>query len=145
MLRSSGINKTLNNQNMKIKIKVTKDILERSKMCGKTPETRNKVHTSCAIALAIRDIFPQASVSTNIKPFFYNEDLSCDFRNRDSVIRLPEEAVEFIDDFDESTPEQRVQMNPIEFEVEIPDCVVDQISIEEITRIVESSPTLELV
>jgi hypothetical protein len=52
---------------MKIKIKVTKDILRKSMMCG-VAESRGLTedkYTSvgnCAIAVAVRDVFPNAHV-----------------------------------------------------------------------------------
>lgn len=45
---------------MKILIKVTKDILRRSSKCNAS------ILTSCALALAVREIFPKAKVNHNI-------------------------------------------------------------------------------
>lgn len=120
---------------MKIKISVTKEILEASKMCGKNPGVFKT--ESCAIALAIRDVLPDASVqfkkiNTILKPDKYS-------------IPLPPEATKFIFRFDNLTPEDRTTMSPISFEIDVPDSYIESIGIEEVKEILSKSKSLVLV
>lgn len=116
---------------IKLKITVTKEILEKSKLClGLAAE-------NCAIALAVRGVFPKAVVG--LDAIFL-----CVFE-RDPKIALPEEAKEFISEFDCLTPAERVNMNPISFEIEIPDAVIDRINIDELRPLLVNHPTLEIV
>lgn len=124
---------------MKITIKVTKEILEKSKMCSNGDE----VGENCAIALAVRDIFPNAFVGgTWISP--------AGTSGFSAPISLPVEAQRFIWWFDmlgkdkENGHRLRPQMTPIQFDVDIPESIVDSIGIEEITEIINKSETLEL-
>lgn len=115
---------------VKLKIKVTKEILERSKMC----EMDKLIYENCAIACAIKDIFPLSKVwKTYI-------ELPFDIR-----IHLPQEAIIFISAFDMFAPCMRLTMQPIEFEIEIPDTVIEKINIEELRPLLENHPTLELI
>lgn len=121
---------------MKIKIKVTKDILDRSKLCG-----TNKliIVGNCAIALAVRDIFPQAGVSAgDIYPFASNGDVY-------SMISLPLSARSFIRAFDNFSPEGRIKMKPISFEIEVPEEIINCIGIPQVESILSNSLTLEKV
>lgn len=121
---------------MKIKIKVTKDILKRSAMCGTFSQIA-KVIENCAIALAVREVFPNAVVGqTSIRPFGYNITPS---------IELPRCAKHFIKLFDKSCPIQRVSMPEFEFTVDVPDSVIDKIGIKDAIDIINKSETLELV
>lgn len=124
----------------KLKIKVTKDILKRSMYCTND----FNIATNCAIAVAVRDIFPNASVGLYcMHANIFREDT--DFKNPD--IGLPDEATNFIKRFDRlaSLPEQRLLLPELEFEVEIPDVIVDSIDIEGIKKLLQNHPTLELV
>lgn len=124
---------------VKLKIKVTREILERTKNCRS-----NDLVTNCAIAEAARDIFPDASLCDEyIHTIFYND-------RRDShaskySIRLPKKARDFITAFDFSPAEYRATMSPIEFEISIPDAVIDRINIDELRPLLTNHPTLELV
>lgn len=125
---------------VKLKIKVTKEILEKSAFCGyEGPIDEDTMGTNCAIALAVRDIFPQAWVAPHIICPFGIKGLT----HRDDII-LPQEAQNFIDVFDGYTPELRIQMSELEFEVEIPDTVIEQINISEVTSLLQNHPTLKL-
>lgn len=119
-----------------MRIHVTKDIINKAKYCG---ENKTEIISeSCAIALAVRDLFPEVRVT----------DYSIQFGRNGYIYAtsyLPFEAREFITKFDETTVEQREQMSPISFNIEVPDKVIDKISIEEIERILENSETIELV
>lgn len=120
---------------MKVKIKVTKDILERSKMCG-TAQFKGLITKSCAIALAIREILPHSAVI--LDQIHYN---FCKY------IDLPLIATEFILKFDNLTkfPEERTKLDPIEFEIDIPEDWFEDVNLDEIKEIIEKSETLELV
>lgn len=120
---------------IKLKISVTKEILAQSMYCSKSASIAT---SSCAISLAIRDIFPKASVwcshiNPKINPARYD------------TIPLPKEAGEFIKEFDELHPDSRLLMEPISFEIEIPDAVLDQINIDELKPLLVNHPTLALV
>jgi hypothetical protein len=129
-----------------LKIKVTKEILVFSKYCGiEEPGYIPPPHSkSCAIALAVRDILPEASVFAEyIVPFDFGGDFSARFKM--GTIELPKEAIYFIKRFDLLTPEERMEMSEFEFEVEIPDDVIEQINIEELRPLLENHSTLQLI
>lgn len=101
----------------------------------------------CAIALAVRSIFPHASVGAeDIRPFAKDVQLPI-------YIKLPIEAKAFIKRFDMVTHpcspiSQRDDLEEIEFEIEIPDEVLEiagKGSLEEAKRIISESQTLELI
>lgn len=116
----------------KLKIKITKQILEKSKYCGTDGHQWDAMSSGCAIALALRDVFPDALVRTeNI--IIYKGDF-------DSLVSLPAKAKFFIVRFDRSTPEQRVLMPEFEFEIDIPDEVIEKINIDDLVN----HQTLEL-
>jgi hypothetical protein len=119
---------------MTIRIHVTKEILERSKMCGELQETE-RVSKHCAISLAVIDLFPNA-ITTN---WIYIDE-------HDSLgISMPRHAHEFIVSFDSKTPGERVKMEEISFEIDVPDSVIEKIGITEAQEIIKNSKTLELV
>lgn len=122
---------------MKLKIKITKKILEESKMCG-TKDCMGVVTKNCAIAVAVREIFPKASVQ-----FSYIEPFG-EFITSKSIY-LPEEATAFIHEFDDLNAEQRVNLAEFEFEVDIPESVIEAIPLPDIEKIISTSETLELV
>lgn len=117
----------------KLKIKVTKEILERSKMCGHTGNMLETIAENCAVALAVRDIFPNVWVER-----FYIKGLV-------KPILLPGIATNFIISFDNTTSADRPNLPEIEFEITIPDAVLEQINIEEIRPLLLNHPTLQLV
>jgi hypothetical protein len=128
---------TFKNSTMKLRIKVTKDILEKSKMCG--GESSNRIGENCAIALAVRDIFPNAYVdSRKIHALGYCEDF-------EAIIYLPQEARDFIDEFDGSTAEGRVKLDPIDFEIELTSTIISKINIDQAKEAIKNSKTLELI
>lgn len=127
----------------KLKITVTKEILERSMYCGEGMASSDKklynhIRTNCAIALAVRDIWPKAHVDTCVIYPFGREAIS-------SMISLPEEAEEFIEKFDEYVPEARAAMEPLEFEVNVPAYVIRKINIDELRPLLENHPTLAII
>jgi hypothetical protein len=121
----------------KLTIKVTKDILQKSMLCGTFDEFLGgePVGKSCAIALAIRDIFPDASVGTD-----YIE------LKGGQRIYLPREAMVFISIFDglKSTPRKRLHLSEFSFDIMISDDVLNEIDISEVRKILCNHPTLEL-
>lgn len=125
---------------MKLKIKVTKEILKQSMYCGSNDCARN-----CAISVGVREVWPHAAVTQNdITPFCYlnyngKEDYSHLIFINDKSVR------NFINEFDSlrHTPEQRLLMPELEFEVEIdPDVHLPNINFD---KIISESKTLELV
>jgi hypothetical protein len=139
--RIAGIIPTKTKIMVKLTIKITKEILERSKGCAAHESGKN-----CAIALAIRDIMPGAFVSNRyIFPMYYKKDHS-NFAEIDlPSIDLPSIAINFISRFDAMLPEDRVFMEEIEFEVEIPDDFIQLIDISEVQKVLENHPTLTLI
>ena len=125
---------------MRILIKVTKDILEKSKNCSKLQATR-----SCAIAESIREIFPYASVETDTIYFLFYKPGVDIIISINSKIALPNEATQFIAAFDSKEPESRAKMQPISFEIDVPNELIAQIGIGEVYGILSTSRTLELV
>lgn len=125
-----------------LRIKVTKDILEKSKFCGGSFEIENDIASNCAISISIRDVFPEAYVEYS-GIYLSKERRDKHFPFPD--IRIPTVARNFITAFDVKKPYQRVQMNEIEFEVEVPDEVIEKINIDEIRPLLLNHPTLELV
>jgi hypothetical protein len=118
-----------------LRIKITKDILEKSKFCDTNPGK------NCAISLAIRDIFPNAHIGENsIDPFFDDERVSDSHR-----IWLPKEASSFIRKFDHTCWQSRPDMDEFEFDIFISDSVLERIDIEEVKTALAEHPTLCLL
>lgn len=120
-----------------LKIKVTKEILEASKMCGiglKGDDWAEATNSNCAVALAVRDIFPQATIFQTLMVVLGKS------------IRFPFYVTQYIKAFDNcAVPEERLKLPEFEFEVSIPDEVIDQINIDEIRPLLVNHPTLELI
>lgn len=135
---------------MKIKIKITKEILETSKMCGVV--NKDEVPTNCAFALAVREIFPKAEVRAHfILPFGWtgvNQDQNLrDAVKNNVVILLAATARAYIRVFDmlRGMPEKRVDLPTLSFEIDVPSCIIDKIGIDEVYKVLSESKTLELV
>ena len=118
---------------MKIKIKVTKDVLKRAMWCG-TTDMHEPMSQNCAISKALNDVFGKVSVSKS------RIILLAD-RKEAHTIDTPMSAARFIDEFDALTPIERLEMPELTFEVELPESVIDQINISDIHK----SETLEVV
>lgn len=150
---------------VKMKIKVTKGILFESRMCSLKIDKRDgkikhlsdidlddlsvedqqfEVIRHCAIAVAIRELFPFGAIgSQSIMPFYYDRKVGA---SSAYDIRLPGEAVNFIHQFDRLiTVEERLAMPELEFEVNIPDCVIDKLELPDLSEYLKESKTLELV
>jgi len=128
---------------MKIRIKVTKEILKRSMMCGTDQlENSKAVSEGCAIALACQEIFPNCHVGGRYikdKPYYSTANWK---------IKMPREAIEFINSFDRlyNTPKRRLELPELEFEIELTDETFDSldINIDEAIEIINNSKTLAL-
>lgn len=129
---------------MKILIKITEQIIKESASCptlieGLPDFQKGAVLTTdCLVSRAIRDMFPAATTAseyfrTNLTSFLNDE------------IALPSSVSDIIAKFDRITPEERLQMKPFSFEVDIPYGVIDQVGLGEVYKILSESKTLELV
>lgn len=115
------------------KIKVTKDILELSKECG-VHEDVTTVGKNCAIALTLKDIFPDVFVSGNdIYPFGIDDKNP----SQTFIIPMPKIARDFVKVFDSLSAihNLRLRLPEFEFSIDIPDEIISEINIEEITTL----------
>lgn len=122
---------------MKIKIKITKEVLKRSMWCGTKNDLDMNIGSNCVVACAIVDIFPKAWVyAISIAPFYYGG-------NTEILIPIPQEASAMINKFDNlyMTPEERLNLPEMEFEIDVPNEVIERIDISDIHK----SQTLEVV
>ena len=118
---------------VQFKINVTKEILESSKGCGAHNDVE-KIGNNCAIALAVKDIFPNVFVTAHhIYPF------GIDANNEYIHLRiaLPKIALDFIKLFDwlRSIHKARLSLPEFEFEISIPDEIISLINIDEVENI----------
>lgn len=128
---------------MKLNVEITKEILNRSANCS------GSVGLNCAIGLAIYEIFGGRSwVETDLIVIQKNKIEEGDIMlkaNTVAEIELPQEAQDFIADFDQFKPGQRKEMQPFSFEIDVPDEVIEMINIDEIYKVLETSTCLKLV
>jgi hypothetical protein len=61
------------------------------------------------------------------------------------LISLPENAQEFIVSFDRASPERRLHIDPISFDIEIPEPLVKELGLDFIHKVVKTEEQLELV
>jgi hypothetical protein len=115
---------------MKILIKVTKDVLKRSAMCG-----WKNCNTHCAVAIALSDLFPFATVGHDY----------LNFSGKAPEIRQPKDMHNWIMMFDDMVPERRLKLPEVSFEVQLQDEHINLIGIGEVYRVLSESKTLELV
>lgn len=118
----------------KITVLITKEVLEKTKMCGLNGNMMELVSQNCAVAYAVRELFPNASVGAGT--------ISLD-SSLENKTPLSIKAQNFISAFDFSSAEERVLMPEVSFEIDVPDGVLSDIDISEVQRIVENSSTLE--
>lgn len=142
---------------MKILVKVTKEILIKTSRCN------NAFGINCAIAAAIREMFPH-SITGNRMLSIYTEENFIKLLNNPfnlyrkdqnviytlgypeiAQIQLPFEAMRFIRTFDITSVEHRMNLEPIQFEINVPNEVIDQIGISTAYKVLSESKTLELV
>jgi hypothetical protein len=108
---------------MKMLIKVTKDVLRNTCLCKSNPSE------NCAIAYAI----------VRVSYIEFYEDTS--------ISALPIEAGTFILIFDElsCSPKDRMEMPEIQFEIDVPNSVIERIGLSQIYKVLSESKTLEHV
>lgn len=123
---------------MKILIKVTKEVLQKTMMCN---GLNGDVTENCAFAYAVRELFPRARVNYSC---IHGPVVGQRHRWR---IELPRNVANWIVDFDllNTSPLKRLDLPEISFEAEVPEEAIDSISIREAYRILSESKTLELV
>lgn len=127
---------------MKIRIHVTKEIYQRSWRCG--AGDTGIVGNNCAVALAVREICPQALVSSTLI-FWLDQGTKVSYHNTPTS-SLPAEVQRRIIDFDllgEINPGKRLSLGEFSFVVDFPDELVDKIGINEVQRILSTSETLK--
>jgi hypothetical protein len=118
---------------VQFKIKVTKDILALSKECDVGDDV-TAIGKNCAIALTLKDIFPNVFVSgDNIYPFGQED--------KDPVhsvtIPMPKIARDFVKVFDSLSAihNLRLRLPEFEFSIDIPDEIISEIDIKEVTKL----------
>jgi|SRR5450631_1908411 len=114
------------------KIKVTKEILALSKDCGQNE--LEIIGKNCAIALALKDIFPDVFVSG-----YYIHPFGSDDENPMASLEIPfpKIAQDFVRLFDSlsAIPSARLMLPEFEFEISIPDEIIAEINIEEVRNL----------
>ncbi|MEP6846423.1 MAG: hypothetical protein ABI861_10485 [Panacibacter sp.] len=116
------------------KISITKEIIARCKNCGIENDV-HKIGKNCAVAFAMADIFPDVYVSGYyIYPFGNDHE-----QGQSMKIPLPVIAQQFIKLFDGFylTPKLRLLLPEFEFAIDVPDEVIEQINIDEISKLIE--------
>src|ERR1041385_86718 len=113
------------------KIRITKDIISQCKYCGIDNDVY-EMGRNCAIAFALRDIFPQVYV-TNFFVFPFGID-----QGQALKMELPLIAQQFIKLFDGFylTPNLRLLLPEFDFTIDIPNEVIDTINIDEIKQLI---------
>lgn len=120
---------------MKFKLVITKDIINESKECGLKPD-KMQVYLNCALAEAYNELLP-AHVCTDKVMFYTNKTFSTFI----GQTPLTFEQQQFIRTFDKMTQYARYSLVGQEFDVEIPDTVIDQLyssEVEVVQKLVNS-------
>jgi hypothetical protein len=141
---------------MKVNVKITEDVIKRSSWCNykhgiKIEESSlSLVGQNCAIGKAIFDLFGSISwVYKDVIGIFPEgidfDDLGMMKNNSKFQIILPDEAADFIVEFDNRTPEARLLLKPFEFIIDVPTDVIELIGIGEVYKVLSESKTLEHV
>jgi hypothetical protein len=115
-------------------IRITKEIIEHCKTCG-TENSKGDIGSNCAVAFALKDIFPDVYVTDHyIFPFGMDPG-----KGKDLKIAMPIIAQQFIKLFDGFylMPNLRPLLPEFEFPIDIPAEVIDQINIDEVTELFE--------
>lgn len=146
-----------NNEGTYVRIHVTKDILKKSMNCATGALLKEDVIvTNCALAIAVRDILPDAAIfSDTITPFPKWTSLKLGNENEEAVIwdaegddfPITKEMTSFITMFDNYSPKMRLRISEQSFNLLIPNWVIEQLTREHVdfAQTVIDSPTLELV
>ena len=121
---------------VEFKIKITKEIIERCKYCG-ADNNKREISRNCAIAFALKDIFPDVYVTN-----YYIFPLGIDDA-KDIKIPLPVIAQQFIKLFDgfNLMPNLRLLLPAFEFTINIPDEVIDGINIDDMKQLLRTAIT----
>ena len=125
---------------VQFKIRITKEIIERCKDCGTEGNIRD-IGNNCAVAFALKDIFPDVYVTDcYIFPFGIDSQ-----KGKDIKILLPVIAQQFIKLFDGFylMPNLRTSLPEFEFIINIPAEVLDLINIDEVTTLIEGNKKME--
>jgi hypothetical protein len=132
---------------IQFKISITKEIINQAKHCG-TENDMYEMGRNCAIALALKDIFPEVYV-TNYLIFPFGIDARDE---KDVKIPLPVVAQQFIKLFDgfRLIPHLRLLLPEFEFAIDIPAEVINAINIDEIKELIcndnkESSNIIQVI
>lgn len=129
---------------MKLEVKITKEIYEQSMMCGTSSKITKErpIAQNCAVALAVREIFPKAEViSYSYVPF------GSAIKNKQGMrITAKHDGMELIRQFDSlaSDPEKRLELPETIITLQITDEILEHMPLEW-ENIVEKSELLELV
>lgn len=126
---------------LQLKIAITKEIIQRCKNCGNANE-EHEIGRTCAIAVALIDIFPNAYV-TNHYIFPYGIEYE---REQVLKIPLPVIAQQFIKLFDgfRLTPKLRLLLPEFEFTVDVDDDVIEEINIDEVRELIKEGTNVHL-
>lgn len=117
-----------------VTIHITKEILSKSMQCG-TFNQLGAIEENCAIALAIRDIFPSARVTNDSIIPFSKDCEPYPFINR---IVLPKIASDFIKVFDSlsSIPKLRLLLPEFDFHISVSEELISLIDLDEINSMI---------
>lgn len=128
---------------VELKVSITKEILEQSKYCSANDNYANVAGENCAIANALKCIFPEVYVTGNyIYPFAFNNE----YIYKHLCIKMPKIAKDFIRVFDSlcQMPNARLLLPEFEFEISIPDEVIEQIDIEDVKNTVREGLSVHI-
>lgn len=129
---------------MRIKIKVTKELLQKAVLCGTEcdthPRRREGKGVNCVVALAIQEILPNAYIGT------YSVFSHSRCNDDDILCNLPSCVTEFIIHFDSLSghPSLRLLMDEFDFEIDLPERAFDGVNLSEVYKILSESKILEL-
>lgn len=136
---------------MELKVKVTKEILKKSMMCGvgfpserlMTDKQKDYIGQNCAISLAVRDVFPYAFVGDYIYWPFGDTNPS------ELPIESTHNGSHFIKKFDNlrGHPSLRLHIPETEITLQITDEILNKLADDcpNWEEVVNASPVLELV
>ncbi len=115
-------------------IRITREIIEHCKSCG-TENNKQEIGSNCAVAFALKDIFPDVFVTDYyIFPFGMNTE-----NGNDMKIAMPVIAQQFIKLFDGFylMPNLRPLLPEFEFTIDIPGEVIDQVNIDDVMELIK--------
>lgn len=116
------------------KIRITKKIIEHCKNCG-TENNKKDIGSNCAVAFALKDIFPAVYV-TDCYIFPFGVDAA---KEKNIKIMLPVIAQQFIKLFDGFylMPNLRPSLPEFDFTISISNEVLDHINIDEVREAIK--------